>query len=109
MEISDHENVYEQTAPNQANIVVVEFQDGTEAVDFERAKSGEFEDVFIWIHDLVRISLDEFDGYLLALINEDPKNVKELSESIEKAYVDKKIIKKIKEYKDYTKSWVETH
>lgn len=109
MPISDHELIYEQLAPNEANVVICEFRDGTEPVNFKRAQEGEFDEVFIWIYDLVIIKLNEYEGYLSELINEFPDAMKNLSEAVEKAYTEDFIIEKIKEYKDYTEKWVETH
>jgi hypothetical protein len=109
MPISDPEQIYEQLPPNSSNIVIVEFRDGTEPVDFNRAKDGEFEDIFIWIQDLFAITIDELDGYILTFINENEKHIEGFSEAVENAFTEDYAIDKIKKYKDYTEKWVETH
>ena len=109
--ISDHENIYDQLKPNQLITCIVEFQDGTEPIDFIDAKDKEFEDIFIWIQDLLSVSLENDGDNVLQILSpeENYEERKEFQEMYQSLLDDEFVKKTINIYKKYTKKWVEMH
>jgi len=109
MSISDHNKNYDDLNPNEIAICVVEFQDGTEPVDFLLAKDKDFEDIFISIQDIATFEIDsniDKNVYAYKIMNEKPLFwIPDIVQYVSEVFLTDDIIQYVELYKDWNEEW----